>query len=119
MTEAERHCLVEASLLAGQLMLENGAETSRVEDTMERMIRHGLGADRDPSVTHTYVTVNGIFVQLDHRRVTNFRRVDVRSHDLGKVTQVNQISRSFTAGAITLEEALHSLTYISSLLSSD
>lgn len=109
MTEVERQGLVELSLLAGQMMLENGAETSRVEDTMERMIQYGLGRERDPSVTHTYVTVNGIFVQLDHRHVTNFRRVDVRSHDLGKVTRVNQISRSFTAGDLTLEAALQAL----------
>ncbi|MGG4393257.1 threonine/serine exporter family protein [Paenibacillus thiaminolyticus] len=35
------HYIMEMALLAGKVMLENGAERSRVEDTMERIIRHG------------------------------------------------------------------------------
>lgn len=93
-------------------MLENGAETSRVEDTMERIIRHALGEEKG-KVTYTYVTVNGIFVQLDHHSGTNFVRIDSRTHNLGKVTKVNHISRAFTSGKLTLNEVYKSLTNIS------
>ncbi|NMM55010.1 threonine/serine exporter family protein [Paenibacillus aquistagni] len=41
--------IVETVLLAGKLMMENGAETSRVEDTMERMMRKALCDSRSSS----------------------------------------------------------------------
>ena len=53
--------LLEAYLLAGKIMLQSGAETSRVADTMERIIRNALG-NPNSSETYTYVTVNGIDV---------------------------------------------------------
>ena len=51
-------------------MLENGAETSRVEDTMERMISKALGVERNQE-TFTYITLSGIFVRTDMNN-TNF-----------------------------------------------
>ena len=51
--------LLEACLLAGKIMLQSGAETSRVADTLERIIRNALG-NPNSSETYTYVTVNGI-----------------------------------------------------------
>lgn len=102
MTALNRELLVEASLLAGRIMLENGAETSRVEDTLERMISNALGKKKEET-PYTYITVNGIFVRLD-QGATSFTRVDSRDHNLEKVTKVNQISRSFAANELTLEE---------------
>ncbi|EPZ52706.1 MULTISPECIES: threonine/serine exporter family protein [Alicyclobacillus] len=109
----EREIILEASLLAGKIMLESGAETSRVEDTMERMIRHALGTENS-SHTYTYATVNGIFVQLDHSVGTNFVRVDSRGQNLEKITAVNQLSRSFTGGEISIHEVYQALCDISS-----
>ncbi|MFB5191972.1 threonine/serine exporter family protein [Alicyclobacillus fastidiosus] len=108
----DKEIILEVSLLAGKIMLESGAETSRVEDTMERIIRHALHVEQD-TTTYTYVTVNGIFVQLDHSKGTNFVRIDSRGHNLERITAVNQISRSFAGGDMTLREVYESLLTIS------
>lgn len=100
-------CLIKASLLAGKIMLENGAETSRVEDTMERMISKALGVERSRE-TFTYITLNGIFVKTDMNN-TNFVRIDNRDHNLDKITKVNQLSRLFTEGLLTIEEVYEKL----------
>lgn len=76
MMAREKDFLLQSVLLAGKLLLENGAETSRVEDTMERMIRHAIGDSR-PASDYTYVTVNGIFVKLNSGGTLYFR------HDRG------------------------------------
>lgn len=98
----ENQAILEAALLAGKVMLESGAETSRVEDTMERIIRYAIG-DIGTSSAYTYVTVNGIFAKLD-RVGTQFYRIDRRRYDLNKITKVNQLSRDFAGGRIGLEE---------------
>jgi len=99
--------IIDASLLAGRIMLENGAETSRVEDTMERMISTSLGIKHGTNA-FTYVTVNGIFVNIGLDN-TNFVRIDNRDHNLEKVTKVNQISRMYSEGRLTIEEVLSKL----------
>ena len=99
--------IIDASLLAGRIMLENGAETSRVEDTMERMISTSLGI-KHGTMAFTYVTVNGIFVNIGLDN-TNFVRIDNRDHNLEKVTKVNQISRMYSEGLLTIEEVLSKL----------
>ena len=99
--------IIDASLLAGRIMLENGAETSRVEDTMERMISTSLGIKHGTNA-FTYVTVNGIFVNIGLDN-TNFVRIDNRDHNLEKVTKVNQISRMYSEGRLTIEQVLSKL----------
>lgn len=100
--DKKRSRIIETSLLAGKIMLENGAETSRVEDTMERIITHSLGKAKGEN-TYTYITVNGIFVKLDAEN-TSFVRIDTRDHNLDKITRVNQLSRSYVANDISLNE---------------
>ena len=102
--------MLEACLLAGKIMLQSGAETSRVEDTMERIIRNALG-NPNSSETYTYVTVNGIFAKIDNCK-TSFVRIDQRDFDLNKVAQVNQLSRSFAAKDINLIEMCNALEQI-------
>ncbi|MBC1921395.1 threonine/serine ThrE exporter family protein [Listeria grayi] len=95
------------SLLAGKLLVENGAEISRTEDTMERIIRIALN-DPAKSSKYTYVTLNGIFVKLEDFG-TDFLRIDNRDYDLNKITQVNQLSRDFALQRITLIELYQAL----------
>ena len=99
--------IIDASLLAGRIMLENGAETGRVEETMERMISTALGVEYR-TASFTYVTVNGIFVNVGMDN-TNFVRIDNRDYNLEKVTKVNQISRKYAEGSLTVEEVLKEL----------
>ena len=38
--------LMKTALLAGKILMENGAEVYRTEDTLERIIRKGVGDER-------------------------------------------------------------------------
>ena len=99
--------ILDTSILAGKIMLQSGAEISRVEDTMERIIRNALNKP-DSTEAYTYVTVNGIFAKITGSE-TSFARIDQRDFDLNKVTKVNQLSRSFAEGDIELTEMQHAL----------
>ncbi len=94
--------IIETCLLAGKIMLQSGAETTRVEDTMERLITKAAGLPRSQQ-NYTYVTVNGIFAKMDSGQ-TSFVRIDHRDHNLDKVSKVNQISRSYAEGKMNWQE---------------
>lgn len=96
--------VLEVCLLAGKLMLQNGAETYRVEDTMTR-IASSYGMDQ----SHSYVTPTGIIFSMTGLEPTKLIRISERSTDLYKVTRVNSISRKISTGEITLEQALEKL----------
>ncbi|WP_198663123.1 threonine/serine exporter family protein [Paraliobacillus zengyii] len=92
--------ITKVCLLAGKLMLQGGAETYRVEDTMMR-IAVAFGIDNSQS----HVTPTGIMFSISETEPTNFVRIVERSTDLNKVTLVNSISRNISNGALSLEEA--------------
>ena len=92
--------VVETCLLAGKIMLQSGAETYRVEDTMTR-IAESFGILH----THSFVTPTGIIFSIDGSEPTKLVRVSERSTDLKKVTIVNSISRKLTGREISLNEA--------------
>lgn len=87
----------------GQLLLENGAEISRVQETMERVARaYGIqGFD-------VYVLTNSIFATATQDGVshsTTFRYVPGTTVHLGRIMAVNQLSREIAEGLCTPEEA--------------
>ncbi|WP_094546888.1 threonine/serine exporter family protein [Petroclostridium xylanilyticum] len=99
--------IIRLVILAGQIMLENGAETYRVEDTMERIC-----SATDIKSVNTFATPTGIFVSIqtkNREHYTTIKRVKTRTTNLSKVYQVNNISRQFVQGDITIGQALHSL----------
>ncbi|MFZ3578272.1 threonine/serine exporter family protein [Virgibacillus sp. DJP39] len=88
-------------MLAGKIMLESGAETYRVEDTMNRIaVSYGL------SNAQSYATPTGIIFSVDRVEKTNFVRISKRSTDLHKIAEVNSISRKLTGDELVLSEAL-------------
>lgn len=96
-------------MLAGKLLLESGAETLRVEDTMERIakahhVRH----------VESFVTTTAIIFSIESGEPTKTRivRVKDRTTDLHKVALVNEVSREITCGNVTLEEAYDKLSEI-------
>lgn len=96
--------IVEICLLAGKIMLESGAETYRVEDTMNRMAAaYGI------ITSHSYVTPTGIMFSTSSTEPTTFIRINERSTDLEKVTITNGISRKISSGELTLQEAKREL----------
>ncbi|MFC4798304.1 threonine/serine exporter family protein [Neobacillus sp. GCM10023253] len=92
--------ITEVCLLAGKIMLQSGAETYRVEDTMMRIAR-SFGSN-DPQ---SYVTPTGIIFSLHSAEKTKLLRITKRTTNLNKVIKVNNISRSISSGDMSAEEA--------------
>lgn len=94
--------VMEAALQAGHLLLENGAEISRVEETMDRICRH-FGV-RSGSA---FVLTNGIFATVGSEEEQFFAKVEhipVSGTHLNRVAAVNQLSREIEEGRYTVSE---------------
>ncbi|WP_110113592.1 threonine/serine exporter family protein [Bacillus sp. CGMCC 1.16541] len=92
--------IIEVCLLAGKIMLESGAETGRVEDTMTR-----IAASFGINDAHSYVTPTGIVFSANGMAPAKLIRISERTTDLRKVTLVNSISRNISGGQVSLQEA--------------
>ncbi|QKS69654.1 threonine/serine exporter family protein [Paenalkalicoccus suaedae] len=103
--------VMDICLLAGEIMLTYGAETYRVEETLERMARAAGFSN-----VHCFTTTTGIFLSFEERKgrgdMMQMVRVDNRMQDLNKVTEVNQVSREFTSGSLTVADAEERLNEI-------
>lgn len=103
----DKEMAIDCCLLAGRLMMEAGAETYRVEDTMARMAQTQL-----LSATHSFVTPTGIIFSPGSPHHTKLIRIEHRSTDLEKIALVNDVSRKLAAGEYNLEEAYARLKQI-------
>lgn len=95
--------LMEMAALAGEIMLVSGAEVYRVEDTVSRMLRQS-GLEH----IEVFVLATGIFASMSDPKVpaiTVIRRVREHSTNLNRIYQVNNISRTFCDGRMTVAEA--------------
>ncbi len=93
---------LEVATEAGHILLENGAEISRVEETMERIASH-----YDVDSENFFVLSNGIFTT--GRNFANVEYIPFKGTQLDKVVAVNQISRDIEKGRYTLDEAKEAL----------
>ncbi|MCR5744233.1 MAG: threonine/serine exporter family protein [Bacteroidales bacterium] len=99
--EEQRHAQALAiASEAGHILLENGAEISRVEETMERIASH-YGVDSKSF----FVLSNGIFTTSSFNKYANVEFIPFKGTQLDKVVAVNQLSRDIVAGKYTLDEA--------------
>ena len=89
----------------GRGLLESGAETSRVEDTVERIIRHFYDGKSE-----VLVVMTGLFVTVGD--VTKTVRVRRRTINLDKVSKINMMSRDIADDKIDFEEALKRFEYV-------
>ena len=98
--------VLETASLAGHILLENGAEIARVEETMERIARH-YGVESH----NFFVLSNGIFTtgQTGYAKV---EFIPFKGSQLERVAAVNQISRDIEAGRYTVEQARERLLAI-------
>ncbi|MEK4423883.1 threonine/serine exporter family protein [Solibacillus sp. FSL K6-1523] len=94
-------------LLAGRIMIESGAETYRVADTMQRMARSQNMMD-----AQSYVTPTGIIFSLGRTQPTRITSISTRVTDLHRIVLVNNVSRKLTSQMITLERAYDELKRI-------
>ena len=109
-TESYYKELVNFSLLAGVIMMGSRAETSRVEDMVARILKtSGL------PVTEAFVLPTGITVTLsDDKDMTICVNKRTFSGDvnISKIYKVNQVSRDFCSGIISLDDAYKKLKEI-------
>lgn len=99
----EHERILDFAVQIGELMLKSGAETYRVEDTITRI----LGAHHFRTVD-TFVIPTGIMVTINGRgfpMCTKVIRVKNRGNRIDRIELINQLSRDYVSGLITLEEA--------------
>jgi len=102
--------LMNTALLAGEILLTSGAETNRVEDTINRIL---MTSRLEKSETLAIST--GIFALLeDNEKIisASLRRVKKRDTNLNNIHLVNNISRNLCSGSCTLEQAYEGLKNI-------
>lgn len=93
---------------AGKLLLENGGEVFRVQQTMQIMAE-SLGIEG----FNTYVVTNGIFASAD--ACNEVRHIPAVSIHLARVEAINELSRELAAGTLDLEGAEARLAEIRAL----
>jgi uncharacterized membrane protein YjjP (DUF1212 family) len=88
---------------AGEVMLKNGAETYRIEETMDHMA-NACGA----SFVESFVIPTGVFLTVTDRTgrsLTIMRRVHQRTINLDRISKVNELSRRLVDQRLEYENA--------------
>lgn len=91
------------AVMAGELMVRSGAETHRAEDTMYHIL-----STANIETIEASVMMTGIVATIgnpDMEPITVIKRVQERGTNLNRIMRVNEISRNYCAGGISLEEA--------------
>ena len=103
----DRLKVFQTAALIGDIMLKNGAETYRVEDTVRRVLRTAGVTDAEAVATLTGLTIS--LEDPSSAPMTSVRRVDTRISHLGKIEVANEISREYVSGKITIDKAYERL----------
>ena len=101
---------MDALQLAGKIIMENGGETYRAEETINRM-GSGFGLEEVDS----FAVPSGLFISYRNsggNPVTSVLRVRRESRNLTRVDEVNQVSRLVSAGRLDCRQALLRLRQI-------
>ena len=113
---------LEVATKAGYILLENGAEISREEETMNRIAKH-FGVDTG----NYFILSNGIFTTGKAKKIkkkntsslseqfADVKYIPLRGSRLDKVVLVNQLSRDIEQGKHSLESAAKELEKIDKL----
>lgn len=101
---------VNIALFAGEIMLRNGAEAFRVEDTICRIL-----VKYEFKNVETITTTTGIYISVVDRNdiaTTLIKRIHTRTINLNKILEVNAVSRKIVEDKISPDEALFELKKI-------
>lgn len=109
-TKIELKELVFLAISSGKIMLSSGAETYRVEDTIERICKSHRYIDN----ADCFVVPTGIFLSIRYKEdsIFYFRRIRSISTNLNRVHLVNQLSRDFVSGKIDVPGGFKRLDFI-------
>ncbi len=96
--------LLTLAVLTGSVMLQSGAETYRVEDTIKRICKSRLGI----KFVHCFAIPSAIFVSIDYEGelISYLKRVNSYQMNLNKIHLTNKFSRDFVSSDISTEEGL-------------
>lgn len=106
--------VLEVAKEAGRILLQNGAEIFRVEDTMARIASHYGVKDHNFYVLSNAVFVNGSSPQGEGF-YTTLADVPMKGAILEKVVMVNQLSRDINKCNYSLQQARAKLKEIDSI----
>ena len=98
---SEAHLLMDACLLAGEILMANGSEITRVEDVILRIGR-AAGIEK----IQVYALLNAITVSFPTQGLTQMRAIPprIQTMDMEKIVAVNDLTRKFTAHKIVLTD---------------
>ena len=105
--------VVDMAMEAGRILLKNGAEIFRVEDTITRICHRFHINEID-----VFTLSHAIFVSAEDKKgntYTRVKNVPLSGSHLGIVAEVNDLSRQITGGYVTVEEARKRLKKIESM----
>ncbi len=112
-TKKEAKRLLSMAILAGKIMLENGAETYRVEDTISRL----CNSRSFITYSEPFVIPTGILLAIGFGDdiLTYIQRTKSKTIDLNKIALVNEFSRNFVSSEMTIDEGFKHLEEIDRL----
>jgi len=99
--------LMDTAILAGEIMLKSGAESYRVEGTMNYILKTS-----NLETTEAFAITTGLVATLDDPKIdaiTIVKRIQNRDTNLNKIYEVNIISRNLSAGTLALDDAYQAL----------
>ena len=102
--------VVNLALEAGRILLKNGGEIFRVEETITRICNR-FHVDQ----VDTFMLSHGIFVSVQNKEeefYTRVKHVPLSGTHLGIVTEVNALSREISAGKVSIDAAMERLREI-------
>lgn len=91
---------------AGRILLESGAETPRIEETVEI-----IGKTAGVNVS-CYVTLTAVFVSLADQPTAQLTKTKLGSFNLQKVDEINHLSRQFVAGDVNFDDVTQQVNAI-------
>lgn len=107
---ADKHEVLQLAVEMGRILLKNGAEIFRVEETIAHVCNH-----YEIDCVDCFILSNGIFVTAEDggkQIFARIRHVPLSSTHLGIVTEVNHLSREISSGHISLKSAIAQLKQI-------
>jgi uncharacterized membrane protein YjjP (DUF1212 family) len=94
--------VLEIALSAGQMLMSNGAETYRVEETIERICNsYNLECE-------CIATAKGVFlsvIDVDREKVTSLKKIKTMRVDLYRIELINSFSRDIKDNPLSYKEA--------------
>ena len=104
--------IIEIAVKAGKIMLINGAETYRVEETVKRIAEAG-----GLTAVNVFVIPTGIMLssEIDGGPVTVLERISSKGLDLEAIDRVNRFAREFTQTPLSDADALEALQVLENI----